>query len=98
MNIDDKIYIPCPLELDTRYMEIGLNTWSYMKIVRDSMKQIGTFRLKVVSAVVSKTLSKGTKTKYKYGSVSVQTPQLSDYVGKEVMIRIFDEQKKKAKR
>lgn len=59
----------------------------------DSMKQIGTFRLKVVSAIDTKTLSDGTKAKYKYGSISVKTPQLEGYVGKEVMVRIFDEEK-----
>jgi hypothetical protein len=55
------------------------------------MKQIGTFRMKVALATVPKTLSDGKKVKYKYGTISVQTPQLEEYVGKEVMIRIFVE-------
>jgi hypothetical protein len=62
------------------------------------MKQIGTFRLKVGSAIVPKTLSNGKKAKYKYGAISVQSPQLEGFIGKEVMIRIFDEQKKKARK
>ena len=62
------------------------------------MKQIGTFRLKVVSAIDSKTLSNGSKAKYRYGSISVKSPQLEAYVGKEIMIRIFDEEKKKGKK
>ena len=77
---------------------MGLNTFSYMNIESGYMKQIGTFRMKVASAIVPKTLSNGKKAKYKYGSVSVQTPQLESYIGKEVMIRIFDEQKRKAKK
>jgi hypothetical protein len=58
------------------------------------MKQLGTFRLKVVSAVDDKTLADGTKKKYRYGSISVKTPKLADYVGKEIMIRVFEEDKK----
>ena len=60
------------------------------------MKQIGTFRLKVMSATVPKTLSDGTETKYRYGSVGLQTPQLEPYIGKKVLIKIFDEGKEKA--
>lgn len=55
------------------------------------MKQIGTFRMKVGSATVPKTLSDGKKTKYNYGTIAVQTPKLEPYVGKKVMIRIFEE-------
>jgi hypothetical protein len=62
------------------------------------MKQIGTFRLKVMAANVPKTLSDGTRTKYRYGSVGLQTPHLAPFIGKKVLIRIFDEGKKKALR
>lgn len=61
-------------------------------------KQIATFRMKVSLAPVKKTLSKGKEKKYNYGSIAVQSPKLEGYIGKEVMIRVFDEQKKKAKR
>jgi hypothetical protein len=55
------------------------------------MKQIATFRMKVISATTAHTLSKGEKKKYVYGSVAVQSPKLKDYIGKEVMVRIFEE-------
>jgi hypothetical protein len=61
----------------------------------DLMRQIGTFRLKVMAAVVPKTLSDGTKTTYKYGSLGLQTPKLEAYIGKKVLVRIFEEGKKK---
>ena len=38
--------------------------------------------------------SDGSK-KYTYGSITVRTPKLSDFIGKEVMIRVFVEDKKK---
>lgn len=60
-------------------------------------KQIGTFRMKVASAPVSKTLSNGKKKQYRYGSIGVQSPLLEAYIGKDVMIRVFDEQKKSKK-
>ena len=64
-----------------------------MNIEGKIMKQIGTFRLKVINAVDNKKLVGGTIKKYRYGSISVKSPQLADYIGKEVMVRIFDEQK-----
>lgn len=72
-------------------MKIALNILSYMNIEGNFMKQIGTFRLKVVSAIDVKTLADGSKTEYRYGSISVKSPKLADYVGKEIMVRIFDE-------
>jgi hypothetical protein len=58
------------------------------------MKQIGTFRVRVSKTTDEKTLSDGTKKKYDYGSVSLRNPKLNEYIGKEVMIRIFDEEEK----
>lgn len=58
------------------------------------MKQIGTFRVKVSSTFDMKTLSDGTKKVYKYGSVSLRNPKLTRYIGKEIMIRVFEEGKK----
>lgn len=65
-----------------------------MNIEGKIMKQIGTFRLKVINAVDNKKLVGGTIKKYHYGSISVKSPKLADYIGKEVMVRIFDEGKK----
>lgn len=58
------------------------------------MKQIGTFRVKVSSTQDEKKLSDGTKKIYKYGSVSLRNPILTKYIGKEIMIRVFEESKK----
>ncbi len=55
------------------------------------MKQIGTFRLKVMSTTVPKRLSGGILKKYKYGSIAVHSPKLAGFIGKKVMIRIFEE-------
>ncbi len=74
-------------------MQKALYTFSYMNIERDFMKQIGTFRLKVVNAVDNKKLVGGNIKKYKYGSISVKTPKLENYIGKEIMVRLFDEEK-----
>ena len=56
------------------------------------MKQIGTFRVKVSSGTDRKKLSDGSVKKYKYGMITVRTPQLTDLIGKDVMIRVFDEE------
>ena len=53
------------------------------------MKQIGTFRVKVSSTQDEKKLADGTKKVYKYGSVSLRNPDLTKYIGQEVMIRVF---------
>ena len=59
------------------------------------MKQIGTFRVKVSSSQDVKKLADGSKKVYKYGSVSLRNPILTDYIGKEIMIRVFEEGKEK---
>ena len=58
------------------------------------MKQIGTFRVKVSSGTDNKKLSDGTVKKYRYGMITVRTPILTDKIGKDVMIRVFEEDKK----
>ena len=58
------------------------------------MRQIGTFRVKVSSGVDTKKLSDGTIRKYRYGMVTIRTPQLTEKIGKNVMIRVFEEDKK----
>lgn len=58
------------------------------------MKQIATFRVNVSSGTDTKKLSDGSKKKYRYGSITIRSPQLSEYIGKKLMIRIFDEEVK----
>jgi len=58
------------------------------------MKQIGTYRVKVNSGTDNKKLSDGTVKKYKYGMITIRTPLLTDFIGKAVMIRVFEEDKK----
>lgn len=55
------------------------------------MRQIGTFRVKVSASTDRKKLSDGSVKTYKYGSVSLRNPLLTDYIGKEIMIRVFEE-------
>lgn len=46
-----------------------------------------------------KKLSDGTKKSYDYGMVSVRKPELKEYVGQEVEVKIFKvDKKKKGKR
>ena len=59
------------------------------------MRQIGTFRVKVSSGTDNKKLSDGTVKKYKYGMITIRTPQLTEVIGKNVMIRVFEEDQKK---
>lgn len=57
------------------------------------MKQIGTYRVRVNSGTDNKKLSDGTVKKYKYGMITIRTPLLTDFIGKAVMIRVFEEDK-----
>jgi hypothetical protein len=59
------------------------------------MKQIGTFRVKVSATQDEKKLADGSKKIYKYGSVSLRNPKLTAYIGKEIMIRVFEEDESK---
>ena len=73
---------------------MGLYTF-LIRILLVFMKQVGTYRIRVSSGVDTKKLSDGSTKKYTYGSITVRTPKLSDFIGKEVMIRVFVEDKKK---
>jgi hypothetical protein len=55
------------------------------------MKQIGTFRVKVSTSTDKKKTAEGTVKSYEYGSLSIRTPDLKEYIGKEVMVRVFIE-------
>ena len=61
------------------------------------MKQIGTYRVKVSSGTDKKKLSDGTIKEYRYGMITVRTPLLTNFIGKDVMIRVFDEATTKKK-
>ena len=96
MTVDVRKYINLVARRTTGNGFICLFMYEYW--VRFDETDKGTFRLKVMAANVPKTLSDGTRTKYRYGSVGLQTPQLAPFIGKKVLIRIFDEGKKKALR
>ena len=59
------------------------------------MKQIGTYRVKVNPSTDKKKTKEGKTKAYKYGSVSLRNPDLTQYIGQEVMIRLFIEDRKK---
>jgi hypothetical protein len=48
----------------------------------------------VQSSFDRKKLSSGKAKDYTYGSFSIRTPNLTEYIGKEIMIRVFEEDKK----
>jgi hypothetical protein len=55
------------------------------------MKQLGTFRVKVSSSFDRKKLSTGKTKDYTYGSISLRSPKLTEFIGKVLMVRVFDE-------
>ena len=59
------------------------------------MKQIGTFRVKISPSTDKKKTAEGKIKSYRYGSVSLRNPNLTEYIGQDVMVRIFIEGKKK---
>ena len=59
------------------------------------MKQVGTFRVNVSSGTDTKKLSDGSTKEYRYGSITIRSPKLSEFIGKKLMIRIFKEDNKK---
>ena len=58
------------------------------------MKTIGTFRVKVHSSTDKKKLKEGDIKSYEYGSVSLRNPKLTEYVGKEVFVKVIIKDKK----
>ncbi len=55
------------------------------------MRQIGTFRVRVSKSFDKKKLVGGAIKKYEYGSVSLRNPKLTEFIGKDVLIRVFVE-------
>jgi hexokinase len=50
---------------------------------------IASFVIKVNASTDSKKLSDGSIQKYEYGMVSIRTPELKEYIGKRVKIKIL---------
>lgn len=59
------------------------------------MKQVGTFRVNVSSGTDTKKLSDGSVKEYRYGSITIRSPKLTEFIGKKLMIRVFMENEKK---
>jgi len=52
------------------------------------MEQIAEFTIKVYATSDRKKLKEGSKT-YKYGTISIRDPQLTSYIGKKLLIKVF---------
>lgn len=59
-------------------------------------KSIGSFKVKVSSTTYKKKLKDETKN-YEYGSVSIKSPELAEYIGQEVDVKIYKSDKKAVK-
>lgn len=59
------------------------------------MATIGSFKIRVFRATDKKTLSDGSKKGYEYGVASVRSTILNKYIGKDVIVKIFDLRKQK---
>jgi hypothetical protein len=55
------------------------------------MRVIATYRVKVYETTDKKKLSDGTSKKYEYGAINLRAPQLKEYAGKKVIIKIFED-------
>ncbi len=53
------------------------------------MKTIGVFKVKVHPSTDKKKLSDGNVKNYEYGSVSLRNPILTEYIGKEVVVKVL---------
>ena len=57
------------------------------------MGQIGKYTIKVSSTTYKKKLKNENKN-YEYGSVSIKRPELAEYIGQDVEVRVFHIDKK----
>ncbi len=54
------------------------------------MKEIGKFKAKIYATSDKKQLKKNCKTKvYEYGTISIRDAKLTEYVGKNVILKVF---------
>lgn len=53
------------------------------------METIATYKVKVYATTDKKKLSDGTSKKYEYGAINLRAPQLKDFIGREVVVKIL---------
>lgn len=56
------------------------------------MKLIVTYKAKVYSTTDKKKLSNGSSKTYMYGAINLRTPQLKAFVGKKVIVKVFNDE------
>ena len=61
------------------------------------METIATYKVKVYATSDKKKLSDGTFKKYEYGAINLRAPQLKDFVGKEVIVKVLKPEPKGGK-
>jgi hypothetical protein len=59
------------------------------------MKAIATYKVKVYPTKDKKKLSDGSSKSYSYGAINLRAPQLKEYVGKTVIVKVFEESEAK---
>lgn len=57
-------------------------------VSRSNMKEVAEFTVKVYSTKEKKRLKKGSKT-YAYGTISIRDPRLTEFVGKQLVVKAF---------
>ncbi len=60
------------------------------------MKTIATYKVKVYPTSDKKKLSNGTSKQYYYGAINLRAPQLKEFVGKEVVVKVYKKDLTKA--
>lgn len=56
------------------------------------MREIGEFKAKIYATSDKKHLKKNAKTKvYEYGTISVRDVKLTDFIGKSVVLKVFED-------
>jgi hypothetical protein len=56
------------------------------------MKLIVTYKAKVYSTADKKKLSDGSSKTYAYGAINLRAPQLKAFVGKKVIVKVFNDE------
>ena len=67
------------------YHKLQIQYYLYRKL---AMELIGDFNTKVYETSDKKKLKDSSKT-YTYGTVSIRDPKLNEYIGSDVIVRIF---------
>jgi len=58
------------------------------------MGLIATYKVKIYATKDKKKLSDGTSKSYAYGAINLRAPQLKEYVGKRVIVKVFEDETK----